>query len=67
MYQKIYDLVEQKLNEALVELQEEYGINDGGCDPLVSLQYDEALEDMAEAVRIVIENQKMLCGIGGKE
>jgi len=56
-YQRVYDVVEEKLTEALIILQEENGIEDGGCDPLVSHQYDEALEDMAEAVRLVIENQ----------
>ena len=60
-YQHVYDVVEDALTEALIKLQTENGITDGGCDPLVSHQYDEALEDMAEAVRLVIENQR-----GGK-
>ena len=56
-YQRVYDVVEEKLTEAVIILQEENGITDGGCDPLVAHQYDEALEDMAEAVRLVLENQ----------
>lgn len=56
-YQHVYDVVEEKITEAVLALQEENGITDGGCDPLVALQYDEALEDMAEAVRMVIESQ----------
>ena len=62
-YQRAYDVVEAKLTEAIVILQEENGITDGGCDPFIAHQYDEALEDMVEAVRIVIENQKL--GIWG--
>lgn len=64
IYQHVYDVVEEKLTEAVITLQERYGITDGGCDPLVSHQYDEALEDMAEAVRILLENQK---GRNGKQ
>ena len=56
-YQRAYDVVEEKLTEALIILQEENEIEDGGCNPLVSHQLDEALEAMAEAVRLVIENQ----------
>ena len=62
-YQRVYDIVEEKLTEAVVILQAENGITDGGCDPFLTLQYDEALEDMAEAVRLVIENQML--GIWG--
>lgn len=63
-YQRVYDVVEEKLTEALIILQGENEIEDGGCDPLVSHQYDEALEDMAEAVRILLENQKRMNGKG---
>ena len=61
-YQRAYDVVAEKLTEALIILQEENGITDGGCDPLVAHQYDEALEDMAEAVRLVLENQMIYIG-----
>ena len=61
-YQRAYDVVAEKLTEALIILQGENGIEDGGCDPLVAHQYDEALEDMAEAVRILLENQKRMNG-----
>ena len=57
-YQRAYDVVADKLTEALVILQEENGITDSGCDPFAELQYKEAVEDMAEAVRILLENQK---------
>lgn len=57
-YQRVHDVVAEKLTEALIILQEENGIGDGGCDPLAELQYEEAVEDMAEAVRILLENQK---------
>ena len=57
-YQRVHDVVESKLTEALVILQEENGITDGGCDPFAELQYEEVVEDMAEAVRILLENQK---------
>lgn len=57
-YQRVHDVVADKLTEALVILQEENGITDGGCDPFAELQYEEAVEDMAEAVRILLENQK---------
>lgn len=57
-YQRVHDVVAEKLTEALVILQEENGITDGGCDPFAELQYEEAVEDMAEAVRILLENQK---------
>ena len=56
--------VESAMTDVLISLQEENGIEDGGCDPLVAHQYDEALEDMAEAVRILLENQK---GRNGKQ
>lgn len=62
-YQRAYDVVEAKLTEAIVILQEENGITDGGCDPFIANQYDEALEDMVEAVRILLENQKAFHGI----
>ena len=61
-YQRAYDVVAEKLTDALIILQEENGITDGGCDPLVAHQYDEALEDMAEAVRLVLENQMIYIG-----
>ena len=57
-YQRAYDAVEEKLTEALIILQEENGITDGGCDPFAENQYNEELEDMVEAVRILLENQK---------
>ena len=57
-YQRAYDVVEEKLTEALIILQEENGITDGGCDPFAENQYNEELEDMVEAVRILLENQK---------
>ena len=57
-YQRVHDVVAEKLTEALIILQEENGIADGGCDPFTELQYEEAVEDMAEAVRILLENQK---------
>lgn len=57
-YQRVHDVVAEKLTEALIILQEENGITDGGCDPFAELQYEEAVEDMAEAVRILLENQK---------
>ena len=57
-YQRVHDVVADKLTEALVILQEENGITDGGCDPFAELQYEEAVEDIAEAVRILLENQK---------
>lgn len=63
-YQRVYEKIESAMTDVLISLQEENGIEDGGCDPLVSHQYDEALEDMAEAVRILLENQK---GRNGKE
>lgn len=63
-YQRAYDVVEEKLTEALIILQEENGITDGGCDPLVEHQYTEELEDMVEAVRILLENQKRWNGKG---
>lgn len=63
-YQRAYDVVEEKLTEALIILQEENGITDGGCDPFVEHQYTEELEDMVEAVRILLENQKKWNGKG---
>jgi hypothetical protein len=56
-YQRVYEEIESAMADVLISLQEECGITDGGCDPLVSHQYDEALEDMVEAVRILLENQ----------
>lgn len=63
-YQRVHDVVAEKLTEALIILQEECGIEDGGCDPLAEHQYTEELEDMVEAVRILLENQKAFHGIG---
>lgn len=57
-YQRAYDVVEEKLTEALVVLQQENRITDGGCDPLIARRYEEAVEDMAEAVRILLEHQE---------
>lgn len=57
-YQRVHDVVAERLTEALIVLQEENGITDGGCDPFAELQYEEAVENMAEAVRILLENQK---------
>lgn len=62
-YQRVYEKIESAMTDAIISLQEENGITDGGCDPLVANQYDEALEDMVEAVRILLENQKL--GIWG--
>ena len=63
-YQRVYEKIESAMTDVLISLQEECGIEDGGCDPLVAHHYDEALEDMAEAVRILLENQK---GRNGKQ
>ena len=65
-YQRAYDVVEEKLTEALIILQEENGIDDGGCDPFAENQYNEELEDMVEAVRILLENQKRWNALNGK-
>ena len=63
-YQRVHDVVAEKLTEAVIILQEENGITDGGCDPFAELQYEEAVEDMAEAVRILLENQMAFNGKG---
>ncbi len=63
-YQRAHDVVAEKLTEALVILQEENGITDGGCDPFAELQYEEAVENMAEDVHILLENQKRWNGKG---
>lgn len=57
-YQRVYEKIESAMTDALISLQEECGIEDGGCDPFIAHQYDKALEDMAEAVRVLLENQK---------
>ena len=56
-YQHVYDEISGAVENALIKLQEQYGITDGDCEPLLAHQYDTELEDLAETVRMILERQ----------
>lgn len=56
-YQNVYDEISGAVENALIKMQEEYGIETGDCEPLLAHQYDTELEDLVETVRMILERQ----------
>lgn len=56
-YQNVYDEVYGAVENALIKLQEQYGIEDGDCEPLLAMRYDREVEDLVETCRMILERQ----------
>lgn len=57
MYDKIRELLEDKVTDIFVEIQNEYGITCGDCSPLDEFKLDRAEGELAEIIASVLRNQ----------
>ena len=57
-YQHVYEKLEKAVNDAIIELQTEYDIETGDCEPMLSFRYDNDLRNLAMTVTDVLIYQK---------
>lgn len=58
MKKKITELLDQKINEVFLAIQEEENITDGFIEPLDAIELDELTEKMATLIAKVIAYEK---------
>lgn len=56
-YQDVFEEVEDAVNNSIIKLQQKYGIDNGDCEPMLSLKYDEDLDGLVETIRMILERQ----------
>lgn len=60
MKDKIYELLDEKINEVFFEMQTKLDITDGGIMPLDALYLEELQKKLADHIEKVLEFQKDL-------
>lgn len=58
MNEKILQLLEAKVDEVFLEMQNELGIEDGNVFPLDSLQLDICIHNLADKIEVILNSQK---------
>ena len=58
MREKIVQLLEDKVNEVFLEMQDDLGIQDGGIFPLDELDLNDCKEHLAEVIERVLNTQQ---------
>lgn len=58
MNEKIFEMLEEKINDIFLEIQEEEGIESGDIMPLDSYVLENLTMELAETIASVIEFQK---------
>ena len=57
MYDKIRELLEDKVTDIFIEIQNEYGVTCGDCSPLDEFELDRAECGLAEIIAQILRNQ----------
>lgn len=56
----VLELLHDKIDDLMCDLQEQAGITDGGLDPILELDLDDAIEKLAKAVVSALEYQAIM-------
>lgn len=57
MLERIIDLLNDKTSDIFYEIQTEYGIECGDCEPLDEYEFQKRLEYLAEHMKAILEKQ----------
>lgn len=57
LYERIRDLLNDKVTEIFLELQEEYNIECGDCPPDLELDLSNSIDDLAENIKAAFKYQ----------
>ena len=55
---KIFDLLDEKLNEIFYQMQMEMGIEEGGIDPYDAIELDKMMKVMTDKIEVILNSQK---------
>lgn len=55
--EKIINLLEEKVDEIFLQMQNELGIEDGNIYPLDALELDNYMEQLADKIKVVLDSQ----------
>mgnify|MGYP003413189621 CR=1 FL=1 len=55
--EKILNLLEEKVDEIFLEMQNELGIDDGNIFPMDKLELDNSMEQLADKIKLVLDSQ----------
>lgn len=58
MNEKVRELLEEKVNEIFCEMQNELHIESGDISPLMSLRLDEDMDNLADIITNILNEQK---------
>ena len=56
--EKIFDLLDEKLNEIFYQMQMEMGIKEGGIDPYDAIELDKMMKVMTDKIEVILNSQK---------
>ena len=56
--EKIFDLLDEKINEIFYQMQMEMGIEEGGIDPFDAVELDKMEKAMANKIEVILNSQK---------
>ena len=56
--EKIYNLLDEKVNEIFYQMQNEMNIENGDITPLEFFDLDNSLKDLANKIESILKNQK---------
>lgn len=56
--EKIFNLLDEKLNEIFFQMQEEMGIKEGGIEPYDAIELDKLEKAMANKIEVILNSQK---------
>ena len=56
--EKIFDLLDEKLNEIFFQMQEEMGIKEGGIEPCDAIELDKLEKAMSNKIEAILNSQK---------
>ena len=55
---KIFDLLDEKLNEIFYQMQMEMEIKEGGIEPRDAIELDKMMKAMAYKIEVILDSQK---------
>lgn len=56
--EKIFNLLDEKINEIFYQMQMEMGIEDGGIDPFDAVELDKMMKVMVNKIEVILDSQK---------
>lgn len=57
MHTEVYELLEAKINEVFLEMQEKYNIKDGGISPMDTIELDNLTDLMTDLIVQVLKKE----------